>query len=178
MTAGASSWRSSTTLSDRRLAIARVLGAKGLAGGIRVEVVTDFPDRLAPGAEVWVDGEHAARRIVRAETGGRVPVLYLDGVTTREAARALVDRYLEAPAHRLEPDEFYWDDLVGLRVEDASGAVIGELVEVFRAGGNEVYRVVGTDGERLVPALRSVVLRIDLRARVMVVAPDEGEEVR
>ena len=105
-------------------------------------------------------------------------MLYLAGLSTREAAEALVDRYLEAPAHALEPDSFYWDDLVGLRVEEASGAVVGELVEVFRAGGNEVYRVVGTGGERLIPALRSVVLRIDLETRVMVVAPDEGEEVR
>jgi ribosomal 30S subunit maturation factor RimM len=55
---------------------------------------------------------------------------------------------------------------------------VGELVEVFRAGGNEVYRIVGPTGERLVPALRSAVQRIDLEAGVMVVAPDEAEEVR
>ena len=143
-----------------------------------MEVLTDFPDRLAPGAEVWIEGEEVARRIERAESGGRVPVVYLDGVTTREAAEALVDRYLEAPARPLASDEFYWGDLVGVRVEDASGAPVGELVEVFRAGGNEVYRVVGAEGERLIPALRSVVLRIDLDARLMVVAPDEAEELR
>jgi ribosomal 30S subunit maturation factor RimM len=51
-------------------------------------------------------------------------------------------------------------------------------VEVFRAGGNEVYRIVGPAGERLVPALRSAVHRIDLEAGLMVVAPDEAEEVR
>lgn len=41
-----------------------------------------------------------------------------------------------------------------------------------------MYRVVGPAGERLVPALRTVVQRIDLDAGVMVVAPDEAEEVR
>jgi ribosomal 30S subunit maturation factor RimM len=41
-----------------------------------------------------------------------------------------------------------------------------------------VYRIVGDGRERLVPALRSVVLRIDLAAGLIVVAPDDAEEVR
>jgi 16S rRNA processing protein RimM len=112
------------------------------------------------------------------ESGGRVPVVYLDTVDSREAAESLVGRYLEMPAHELPAEAYYWDDLVGLRVESADGTLIGELVEVFRAGGNEVYRVVGPRGERLVPALRSAVLRIDLPGGVMTVADDDAEEVR
>jgi 16S rRNA processing protein RimM len=155
-----------------------VLGAKGLKGGLRVEILTDWPERLEPNAEVWPEGESDGRRISRVESGGRVPVLHLDGIESREAAEALTGRYLEVPTRTLEAGSYYWDDLIGLRVEGPDGAHIGELVEVFRAGGNEVYRVVGPEGERLVPALQSVVQRIDLAAGVMVVAPDEAEEVR
>lgn len=117
-------------------------------------------------------------RIDRVELGRRTPVLHLDGVASRHAAEALVGTYLEAAPVGLDDDAYYWDDLVGLRVELPDGTLIGELVEVFRAGGNEVYRVVGPAGERLVPALRSVIQRIDLEGSVMVVAPDEAEEVR
>jgi 16S rRNA processing protein RimM len=155
-----------------------VLGAKGLKGGLRVEILTDWPERLEPNAEVWPEGESDGRRISRVESGGRVPVLHLDGIESREAAEALTGRYLEVPTRTLEAGSYYWDDLIGLRVEGPDGAHIGELVEVFRAGGNEVYRVVGPEGERLVPALQSVVQRIDLAAGVMVVTPDEAEEVR
>lgn len=159
------------------MAIARVLGAKGLKGGVRVESLTDVPDRLSPGARVWVGEPPAPIHIERVESGGRLTVLYLEGVTTREAAEALADQYLEAEPRSLGPDEFYWDQLVGLRVEGPDGLHVGELVEVFRAGGNEVYRIVGPAGERLVPALRTQVLRIDLDAGLMVVAADEAEEV-
>lgn len=145
---------------------------------MRVELLTDWPDRLAPGAEVWPEGDPAPIRIARVELGGRVPVIYLDGVDTREAAEALHGRYLEAPARELEDGSYFWGDLVGLRVEEPDGTRIGELVEVFRTGGNEVYRVVGEAGERLVPALRDVVLRIDLDAGLIVIAADESEEVR
>ena len=154
-----------------------MLGPKGLKGGIRVELLTDFPERVAPGSEVWLEGRADPLCIGRMESGGRTTVLYLDGIDTREAAEPLADRYLEGPAHELGEGEFYWNDLVGLRVEEPGGALVGELVEVFRAGANEVYRVVGPSGERLVPALRTVVLRIDLETGLMVVAPDDAEEI-
>lgn len=112
------------------------------------------------------------------ETGGRTTVLHLDRFTTREAAEALSDKYLEAPARDLPDETYYWADLVGLRVEEPDGALVGELVEIFRSGGNEVYRIVGEAGERLVPALRTTVLKIDLDAGLMVIAPDDAEEVR
>jgi 16S rRNA processing protein RimM len=155
-----------------------VLGVKGLKGGLRVEILTDWPERIEPDAEVWPEGESSARRIRHVEAGGRVPVVHLEGIDSREAAEALAGRFLEVPTRPLEPGSYYWDDLVGLRVEGVDGEPLGELVEVFRAGGNEVYRIVGPAGERLVPALRSVVQRIDLDAGVMVIGADEAEEVR
>ncbi len=157
--------------------MARILGAKGLAGAVRVELLTDWPERLSPGAELWLEGDASPIRITRIESGGRTTVLHLDRFTTREAAEALSDRYLEAPAKRLPEGSYYWADLVGLRVEEPDGTLVGELVEIFRAGDNEVYRILGERGERLVPALRTSVLRIDLEAGLIVVAPDDAEEV-
>jgi len=165
--AGASSWRSSAT--SERLTVARVLGAKGLAGGLRVEVLTDWPDRLAAGSRVWLDGEQDAREIESAEWGGRHPVIQLEGIADREAAAALAGRFLEAMPRALPADTYYWHQLVGLRVRDAAGKELGTLTEVFRAGGAEVYRIEGEEGEVLVPALRSVVREIDLGAGTMAV---------
>jgi 16S rRNA processing protein RimM len=140
--------------------------------------LTDFPERLSPGAEVYLEGDAEPRRIAEVNWAGRVPTLRLDGVTTREAAAALVGRYLELPARDLPDGNYYWHQLEGLRVVDVAGAELGELVEVFRAGENEVYRVVGDDhSEVLVPALRSVVREIDLAAGRMVIDYDV-EEVR
>ncbi len=172
-----SSSRSSTTPSERGRAVARVLGPRGLKGALRVELITDWPEDLAPGARLWDADGGDSWELARVETGGRVPVLHLAGVATREAADALTGRYLAGPPRNLDEGTWFWDDLVGLRVENVSGEPIGELVEVFRAGGNEVYRVVGPDGERLVPALRSAVARIDVAVGVMVLTDEEPEEV-
>ena len=142
---------------------------------MRVDLLTDWPERVSVGSELWVEAEEAPRQVVATELGGRVPVLRLDGIESREAAEGLVGRYLEVPARSLPPGSYYWHQLVGLTVTDPSGGELGTLDEVFRVGENEVYRVVGPSGEMLVPALREVVRRIDLQAGVMVVdyAPEE-----
>ncbi|MGI8659087.1 MAG: ribosome maturation factor RimM [Candidatus Limnocylindria bacterium] len=170
-----SSSRSFPTPTERRLAVARILGAKGLGGAVRVEVLTDWPDRLEAGTELWLEGASTPMRVARVESGGRTPALHFAGLTTREAAEGLNGRYLEAPTHELPDGAYYWADLIGLRVEETDGTIVGELVEIFRTGGNEVYRITGARGERLVPALHATVLDIDLDAGRMVVAPDDAE---
>lgn len=173
-----SSSKSSPTPSSRRRAVARVLGPKGLKGGLRIELLSDWPDAVAAGSQLFGEGDDGAWRVTRLESGGRVPVLYLDGITTRDEADRMTGRYLEGDPRTLEPGTFFWDDLIGLRVDGPDGEEVGELVEIFRAGGNEVYRVVGPDGERLVPALRSAIERIDLDAGRIVLTAAEPEEVR
>jgi 16S rRNA processing protein RimM len=171
-----SSWRSSPT-SDR-LAAARILGAKGLAGAMRLEVLTDRADRLSVGSLLYTEGEAAPRRITEMESGGRVPIIRLEGIDDRQKAEAMIGRYLEVDAEPLPEGSYYWHQIVGLRVADEDGRPLGSVVEVFRAGENEVYRV-ESEGQPdlLLPALREVIRDIDLEGGRMVVRY-ESEEVR
>jgi 16S rRNA processing protein RimM len=155
-----------------------VVGAKGLAGALRVEVLTDRPERLTPGALLYVEGEDEPRRVSAVEAGGRLPIIQLEGIGTREGAEALRGSYLEVEAEPLPKGSFYWHQIVGLQVQDEAGTPLGSVVEVFRAGENEVYRVESDDGvELLLPALRHVILAIDPEAGTMTVHY-EVEEVR
>jgi 16S rRNA processing protein RimM len=154
------------------------VGAKGLAGGVRVEPLTDRPERLTPGSQLFLEGEERARAVREVEPGGRLPVVLLEGIDSRDAAEALAGRYLEVARGDLPEGTYYWDQIVGLRVTDEAGTDLGTVAEVFRAGDNEVYRVTDASGaETLLPALRDVVLGIDLEAGTMLVRY-EVEEVR
>ncbi|HYM51977.1 MAG TPA: ribosome maturation factor RimM [Candidatus Dormibacteraeota bacterium] len=158
--------------------MARIAGAKGLAGAVRIELLTDWPEHLAAGALVYLEGEDRPRRVLELQAGGRVPAILLEALEGRQAAEAVIGRYLEVDAGELPEGSYYWHQLVGLKVVDEAGAALGEVVEVFRAGENEVYRVLGPDGaELLLPAVRDFVREIDL-ARGMMVVRYEIEEVR
>jgi 16S rRNA processing protein RimM len=173
---GTSSWRSSPT--NERLAVGRVLGAKGLAGAMRLEVLTDRADRLSVGSLLFSEGEATPRRIIEIETGGRAPIVRLEGIDNRQQAEAMINRYLEVAAEPLPEGSYYWHQIVGLKVADEVGRQLGTVVEVFRAGENEVYRV-ESEGrpDLLLPALREVIRDIDIEAGSMIVRY-ESEEVR
>ena len=108
---------------------------------VRIEPLTDWPEHLQVGAQVFLDGEPEARRIITAEWGGRIPALALEGIASRDEAAALTGRFLETEPQRLPEGSYYWHQLLGLNVEDPSGARLGVVREVFRAGEAEVYRV-------------------------------------
>jgi len=66
--------------------------------------------------------------------------------------------------------EYYVFDIVGLAVYDEAGNELGIVENVLRTGSNDIYAVRTEDGrELLVPALRAVVLQIDLNAGRMTV---------
>jgi 16S rRNA processing protein RimM len=145
---------------------------------VRIEVLTDRDDRLTAGSRLFLEGESTQRQLLEVQLGGRVPVLRLEGVDSRDAAERLLGRYLEVEAEPLPDGALYWHQIVGLAVRDESGRELGQVVEVFRAGENEVYRV-EKEGEPdlLLPALRDVIRAIDLEAGRMTVRY-EVEEIR
>jgi 16S rRNA processing protein RimM len=147
-----------------------VTGAKGLRGAMRIEPLTDWPERLGTGEQLFVEDEAAPRRVTAIEWGGRIPAITLEGIATREAAEALRDRYLEVEAVELPDGSYYWHQLEGLAVSDPAGRRLGTLTSVFRVGENEVYSVEDDAGqELLIPALRDVVREIDVDEGRMVV---------
>jgi len=158
------------------LRIGRVLKAHGVRGGVRVESLTDFPDRFAPGSQVTVAGRRLT--IERSGVSEAGVLLTFAEITDREEAARLTGSYLTVPlseARELPPERFYHFQLVGLQVIDrASGRRLGTVAEVLTYPANDVLRVTDGAGERLVPMVRSVVLRVDLPGGTITVdLPDE-----
>jgi 16S rRNA processing protein RimM len=149
------------------LRIGRVLKAHGVRGALRVELLTDFPDRFTPGREVLVAGRRLT--VARSEGDERSLLVTFEGIDDRNGAEPLVGAYCTVPlaeARTLPADHYYHFQLVGLRVVDARHArELGQVAEVLSYPANDVLRVTGREREILIPMLRSVVRSI---------APAEG----
>jgi len=155
---------------DERVTVALVRGLHGLRGAVRLEVLTDTPDRFRLGSILYVEGQDAPLTV--DWTGPSKPglLVHFAEVTSREAAEPLRERYLEVvPEAKLPAGSWYWHEIVGLEAHTTSGEVLGTVSEVFRAGAGEVYVVTGgLRGEVLVPAVRGIVTEL---------APAEGRLV-
>ena len=102
-------------------------------------------------------------------------VAKLSGITAREAAEAIkgVELYLSRDKlPRLEDDEYYYADLVGLKVKNTNGKIIGIIRMVDNYGAGEIIEVDLLDGGSVMYKVsQKVVLEIDLKNRYIVVDP-------
>jgi len=167
-----------TTQPEPDLRIGRVLKAHGVKGALRVELLTDFPDRFAPGREVEVGGRRL--RVVRSDGQDGSLLVTFDGVDDRTAAEQLIGVYCTVPlgeARALPPDRYYHFQLVGLTVFDIGRArELGRVAEVLTYAANDVLRVTDGSHEVLIPMVRSVVRSITpSEGRITVELPDEAE---
>ena len=162
------------------LAVGRVVRPHGVRGELLLEVLTEFPLHLAETEVVYV-GEaavpHALRR-VRMQRGQQQLIIHLADCLDRNAAEAYRGQLIQIKAEQaapLPPGRYYHHQILGLDVVTEAGEPLGQVTEILETGANDVYVVKGPAGEELLlPALRSVILQVDLEARRMTVHLMEG----
>jgi len=145
------------------IAVGRVLAPWGVKGEVKVEVLTDFPDRFAPDEEVYVGGRAVTIEGCKWHRGRAI--LKLVTIDSVEDAQKLSGQFLEIPQSRLRPlpqDEYYQFQLLGLEVWTTDGEFLGRIARILPTGNNDVYVVPLTRGEVLIPATEDVVKSVDI----------------
>ncbi len=157
--------------------VGKITRSHGIRGEVAVAVVSDNPGRFAEGAVVFLeDGTRLTVRSTRPH-GGRLLVLFEE---TQDRARAdlLRDRLLVVPESMLPdlPEGEWWPHrLEGCEVFTEAGRALGRLVQVIPNPANDLW-VTHDDGgaETLVPALRSVIVSVDIPGKRVVVREIPG----
>lgn len=163
------------------LPIGKIVGVHGMKGCLKVVFFDgEGSDLLAPGRtltlrtaaaelrEVKVEGLQAHKQIIR---------LTVEGVDHRTAAEALTGADIlinRADLPEPEAGRWYWCDLIGLSVYDVDGGYLGRILNLFETGSNDVMVVKNDGAEILIPVLDSVIRRVDLEEKTMIVRLPEG----
>lgn len=152
--------------------ISGVFGVKGLVKVFSFTEPRENILRYSP----WLLQKNNQTREIKVTGGqrqGNNVVAELDGVTDRDAALALIGWTILIDKQQLpkpKPGEYYWTDLMGLRVETQSGVILGVIDHMLETGANDVLVVIDGETERLIPFIQQqTVLKIDLEAGLMVV---------
>lgn len=164
--------------------LGEIAGAHGVGGAVRVKGFTQEARSLtAYGPLFESTGTRALSLVVVGEARGAL-ICRVEGVKDREAAQAMTGTRLcarRAALPETAADEFYYADLLGLRVERRDGHLLGKLVAIHDFGAGDLFEVALAEGGVLdLPFTRAVVPEIDLAAGRIVVEPPEmrGEPKR
>ena len=146
-----------------------------------METYTDNPQRFAPGAELRLGEDLEAVTVESARPHKSNLLVHLAEIEGRTAAEELRGLWLYVPEAEgtLEEGAYWIHDIVGLDVVTTEGQAIGQVIDVFATGANDVYVVrplAGVNGGRelLLPAIADVIQQVDLQQRVMVIRLLEG----
>ncbi len=154
------------------ITVGKILAPWGVEGRLKVDVITDFPQRFAPGSTVYVDGQRMAIESVQWHKGKAI--ITLDTVNCIEDAQRLRGKLIEihrSQVYPLSEGQFYHFQLIGLEVWTTQGELLGNIAEILSAESNDNYVVRGAEGEVLIPAIEDVVKSIDIdRGRITIEA--------
>ena len=153
-----------------------------MRGQFKVRSFTDDPaDVAAYGPLATPDGRTLTVTLVREQKPG----LFLataPEIDSPEACGAYKGAKLSVPRAALPPpdeDEFYLEDLVGLRAVTPSGEAAGRVKAVVNYGADDVVELSGVPGRGtvLVPFTREDVPVLDVaNGTLTVVLPEETDE--
>lgn len=161
--------------------VARVLGAWGVQGALRIKPFAAQPQALLASARWWLQPGAgvptpaaapplpalALLHVEHVRAQGETLVVTCREVSGRDAAERLAGaRVFVSRASFPKPDEgeFYWVDLIGLEVRNRSGRLLGEVSHLLETGPHSVLCVQPPDAaasEVLIPFVDAYVDRVD-----------------
>jgi 16S rRNA processing protein RimM len=160
--------------------IGRVLKPHGIKGKMKVEYFGEDSHHFSLYRKVFImggKGRPEPYEILEAIPQPPRLILRLKGIEKIEEAEPLIGKEIlikKEGLPELGEKEYYWVDILGMKVETEEGKRIGKVKEIFTTGANDVYVVEGKRGEILLPAIEEVIQNIDLKRGVMKVVRMEG----
>lgn len=166
-------------MSDSHICVGVISGAYGVQGELRVKSFCAVPEDIETYSPLT--NEDGTRdfmlAILRPITNGfsaRLP-----DVSSKEQADALRGTKLFARRDQLPSlpdDEYYHADLIGLKVYDTGGALLGSVKSVQNHGADDLLelQLTGTSITTFLPFTMASVPTVDLAAGRIVADPPEG----
>ncbi len=146
------------------LAIGKVLRPHGVRGELRLEVYTGTPTHLKDVETVYVGDKQSPYPLESSRLHQKILLIKLKGCDDREQADAFRGQIIaiaRADAAPLRAGQYYHHQIIGLTVISDEGEQLGTITEIIETGANDVYVVKNGDEELLLPAISSVILKIE-----------------
>lgn len=160
--------------------IGRVVKSHGVRGKVKVAYFGTDPGRFPRALKVFIknnQGKPEPYEVLEVTPQPPRLILRLKGIDRVEETENLIGKEIFIPKGDLplkEEGEYYWYEIIGMKVETEKGKRLGTVKGIFPTGAHDVYVVEGRRGEIFLPAAEEVIKSIDCRRKVMTVLRMEG----
>ncbi|MCH9644751.1 MAG: ribosome maturation factor RimM [Gammaproteobacteria bacterium] len=154
----------------------------GVKGWIKVVSYTDPIENILnyPVWQVKHAGNWQSITIEQGKRHDKFIVVKIKGDDDRDIVRRFTNDVIAVAREqlpKLEEDEHYIEDLIGLNIETTDGTSLGRIIEIQATGANDIIVTENaTKQQHLIPYLDHVVKQIDTEKRLMIVDWDTSWE--
>ena len=164
---------------DEHTWIATIVGAHGIKGAVRARYVTNTPDYYLKEKLFFLEKEGilSTLNIISINKSKNCWIIRFDEIHSRNDAEVIKGCRLLLPDDHLRPleaNEFFLHKIIGCRVEDQKGQILGKITNILETGANNVYEVSDGSSVFLVPDVPHVVLDMNVETKRMVIDPLPG----
>lgn len=162
--------------------IGQIVNTSGLKGVVKVNPFTDDVSKFEDMKKIFIEKnkELTEYEIEEVRYSKNQVLIKFKGIDTIDDAERLRNCYLKIARKdqkALPKDTYYIVDLIGLKVYLEDSTFIGEIVDVFPTGSNDVYVVKRKENtDLLLPAIKDVIKEINIEDGKMIVNLIEGLE--
>lgn len=164
--------------------VGKIINTHGIKGEVRVMVTSDFADeRFAKDSRLFLEqpaGEPLELRVEAARPHKGAMLVKFVGYDNINDVQAFRGHQLLVAAEDQQPladGEYYYHQIIGLKVVTTDGRDLGKISEIMSPGANDVWVVQRPDkGELLLPKIDDVIKQVDLANQVVTVELMEGLE--
>ncbi|MGZ4991386.1 MAG: ribosome maturation factor RimM [Methylobacter sp.] len=159
---------------QQHISVGKISGVFGVKGWVKVFSFTDPRENILIYSP-WLlkkDDQTKAVNVVDGQLQGKTIVAQLADVNDRDQAASLMGWDIFISREQLPKaakGEYYWSELIGLKVETIDGVQLGVVDSLLETGANDVIIVQG-ERERVIPFLQGqTIINVDLDAGKIIV---------
>lgn len=160
------------------LELGQIVSTHGIKGEVRFNPWCDTPDFVKKFKTLYFDNKGKNDiKVISARPHGNVVILLLDGIDSIDKARALKNKvlYMKRSDAKLKKGTWFIQELFDCTVVDNNnGKELGTVVDVSETGANDVWHIKTPKGEVLIPAVKDVVVSVDVEAGNVLINPIKG----
>jgi len=163
-------------MSQKLFEIGQITSLHSFKGEIKVWVSDDYRNLFTDLASLFINNQEYQIEKCQAYKSNSF-YLKLAGINDEKTARAMVGEKIKLPIGMrppLDQDEYLVEDLIGMVVRSTDGQWEGVLKAVLPYPANDVY-VLEKDGkEFLIPAVKDIIISVNLHNNTMMIDPALG----
>ena len=153
----------------------KIINTHGAHGGVKIDPWCNTPKDFVSLKRIFLqfenNGQYVEKKILKSSAFKQFVIADIEGVDDMDKAMLLKGTVLYAARKdfKLAEGEYFISDLEGLSVIDAeNGTVYGTLLETINRGASDIYVVKTQNGEKMIPAVKEFIDRIDLEQGIFV----------